>query len=329
MGHPMKRTLAILPGLLAATIVLVPARAPASVPLGTAVPDRAPPKALRTVWILDKDALAALGIGRPSRLAYDAEGRLHVLDAASGRAVTLDGDGRLLHAVGGYGADEGSFRLPIDLAVDRNQSLLVLDRGDAQIVAFDRDGRLLGARALGEAVGDEGHESNARLLFDRFGALWILAPRGRDLIRLDEHLAPSRPGRTLAPEESLRAPRAASFVGGGDVWVFDAGVHALRRFSASGRLAATRPLSGPLADADVSDIACDPAGSIFLADRSGQRVVVFDAAGAFLFERALGGGTVPWRPDALALGPGDHLAVADAERRELQVLVIERGEGRP
>src|SRR5207249_5971911 len=115
----------------------------------------APPRALRVERILDRDALEQAGIRRPSRLAYDSDGNLHVLDAETRRITKLDPRGRVLYEVGGYGSDETSLELPQDLALDRDQSLLVLDRGRGALVAFDRAGRFLGRRPFQGAASEE------------------------------------------------------------------------------------------------------------------------------------------------------------------------------
>ena len=317
----MKRYIATILTISAALSFATRTRA---VPIGTE-PVRGHPRALRTLWILDRPALAAAGIERPTRIAFDGDGRLHVLDSATGRIVTLDPDGHALHSVGGYGADETSFLLPIDLVVDRNQSVLVLDRGRGAVLAFDRDGRYLATRALDDAAADEAREAEARLVLDSFGTLYLLAPRERDLVRLTERLAPARLGRYLVPEDSIRAPRSAAFLPSGEVWVHDVG--ALRLFSSTGRLVLTRRTE--LALTAVSEMALDPEGFLYVADPTGQRIVVLEPRGALEFERTLGGAAVPWRPTSIAYAPSDRIAVADPERREIQVLAVERGDKGP
>src|SRR5438105_15929149 len=56
-----------------------------------------PPRALRVAWVLDRDALEQAGIRRPSRLAYDQDGNLHVLDSETRRVTKLDPRGRVLY----------------------------------------------------------------------------------------------------------------------------------------------------------------------------------------------------------------------------------------
>ncbi|TMQ60830.1 MAG: hypothetical protein E6K76_00580 [Candidatus Eisenbacteria bacterium] len=283
-----------------------------------------PPGALRTEWTFDQDALEAVGIRRPSRLAYDSDGNLHVLDAETRRITKLDPRGRVLYEVGGYGSDETSLELPQDVALDRDQSLLVLDRGRGALVAFDRAGRFLGRRPFQGAASEESRSADARLVLDRFGKLWLLSARTRDLLPLDDRLEPARATRYLVPEDSLLVPLAAAAGARGEVWIYDAARGALRRFDASGRLAFTVSLD-PLPKAvSISDLAVDRGGFLYAADRAGQRILVIGPDGATLLTRVLGGDRVPWRPAALAIGPRGQIAVADPGRGEIQVLVPER-----
>src|SRR5882762_1457355 len=228
-----------------------------------------PPRALRVEWVLDRDALEQAGIRRPSRLAYDSDGNLHVLDAETRRVTKLDPRGRVLYEVGGYGSDETSLTLPVDIAVDRDQSLLVLDRGRGALVAFDRAGHFLGQRLFQESAGEESRGAGARILLDRFGKLWLLSAQAHDLIPLDDRLAPARATRYLIPEDSVQAPLAAAASPGGDLWVYDAARGVLRRFNASGLLIATLGIGPKLDRFSISDLAIDRSGSIYAADNVG------------------------------------------------------------
>ena len=283
-----------------------------------------PPVALRTERIVDREALEALGVPRPSRLVYDAAGDLYVLDAQSRRVVKLDPRGAPLLDLGGYGEDEASFSLPCDLVVDSRQSLLVLDRGKGTVIAFDPAGRFLAARSFGDGVSEEAFAPAARLRIDPFGALWLIAARSRDLVPLDERLERARQSRFLAPEESLSTIAASAFLPGGGVWVHDAGAGVLRRFGASGRLLGSVAFGDSTGSAEPSDLAADGDGYLYAPDVQGQRILVYDSEGALRLTRTLGGPTAPWRPAALAVSRLDRIAVADPARGEIQILVIER-----
>jgi streptogramin lyase len=277
------------------------------------------PYELRTERIFDRDALEAVGIRRPARLAYDSEGNLHVLDSETRHVVKLDPRGRVLYDVGGYGQDETSLELPVDIAVDRDQSLLVLDRGRGAIVAYDRAGRFLGQRLFQGAAAEEAREPGARILLDRFGKLWLLSVRDRDLVALDDRLAPARTTRYLVPEDSLRSPMAVALSRDGEIWVYDAVRVALLRFDPSGRLRSTLRLTG--ARVSISDLAMDRAGYVYAADRTQQDVKgVGPGLDHVVTLRVMGGDTISWRPGALTVGPARQIALADPDRPEIQIL---------
>ncbi len=284
----------------------------------------APPQALRTERILDREALEKLGVPRPSRLTYDREGSLYILDAASRRVVKLDELGTPAWQVGGYGEDATSFSLPSDLVVDRAKSLLVLDRGKGTVVAFDALGRFLGARSVGADVAVEALAPTARLLLDPLGSLWILAPRERDLVPLDDRLERARRSRFLPPEEEVGALAAAAFRPGGDVWIYDASAGAVRLVGSSGRLLRSASLADSTGRSFPVELACDRAGFLYVADPGEQRLLVYDAAGVLRLTRSLGGPNAPWRPASIAVGPSDRVAIADPDRGEIQLLTIER-----
>ena len=97
----------------------------------------------------------------------------------------------------------------------------------------------------------------------------------------------------------------------------------LCRFTSSGRfqlLAAFADSAGSIASADLS---VDGAGNLYVADAAAQRILIFGPSGALRFARVMGGARIPWRPMALALSSSGSLAVADAERNEIQVLAVE------
>jgi streptogramin lyase len=307
---------------LAALLVLT--LAPRHARAGDVKPDSTsfPPYGLRTERILDRDALEAIGIRRPVRLAFDAEGDLHVLDGETRHVVKLDPRGHVLYDVGGYGSDETSLELPADIAVDRDQSLLVLDRGRGALVAFDRAGHFLGQRLFQGAAAEESREAGARLLLDRFGKLWLLSVHDRDLVALDDQLAPLRATRYLVPEDSLRSPMAVASSREGEIWIYDAGRRALLRFDPSGRLTLTLRLDGG-APTSISDLAVDHAGYLFATDHTRQDVKAFGKDLVLTTIRVMGGDRIPWRPGALAIGPGRQIAIADPDRAEIQILIPE------
>jgi DNA-binding beta-propeller fold protein YncE len=272
--------------------------------------------------VLDRATLESWGVARPARLAFDADGALYILDTTRRRLVKVSPEGRLLHEVTLSGEDSAPRAEPGDIVADARGSILILDRAAASVGAYDKSGSLLASHPLGTDLGAEARDPRASLLMDAFGRLWLVAPRERDLVRLDASLARARAGRFLTPEDSVPVPRAAVSAANGEVWIADGGT--LRRFHASGALAGTVPLGDTLAAA-IGALASDRWGYVYAADGAGQRILVFGPTGARALERMTGGASVPWRPGAIAWSPFDRLAVADPERGEVQLLGIERG----
>jgi DNA-binding beta-propeller fold protein YncE len=304
-------------------ILAFPIHAMASPPIGRDLP-AGTPVALRVERILDRTELTRLGAPNPSRLVFDADGSLYALDPGRRRVIKLDPRGAPVLEWGGYGGDEESFSVPSDLAIDRRQSLLVLDRGKNHVAAFDGAGRYLGYRALGEDVRSDALDPAARLLVDPFGALWLVAVRERDLLELNDRLERDRRTRYLAPEESIGALGAVTFLPGQGGWIHDAGHGLLRRFGSGGRLLGSIRLADSTGTILPADLACDSGGSLYVADAQGQRVLVYSATGTLELARQLGGAGVPWTPRAIAVSRLDRVAVADPVRGEIQILSVQR-----
>lgn len=283
-----------------------------------------PPAALRSELVLDRATLESWGVPRPSRLAFDAEGALYILDSGRRRLVKIGADGRFLHEVSVSGADPASTAEPADVCVDARGSVLVLDRAAAAILAYDRGGALLAARPFAPDLAEEARDPRASVLLDAFGRLWLVAPRERDLVRLTASLARERAGRFLTPEDSVGSPAGAAGSPNGAVWIADATSGTLRRYHASGALAGRVRTADSTEASAVTALASDASGYVYAADKAGQRIVVLAPDGARTLERPLGGGDRPWRPVALSWSPRDRLAVADAERGEVQLFAVER-----
>ncbi|HYJ33230.1 MAG TPA: hypothetical protein VE326_08420 [Candidatus Binatia bacterium] len=312
--------------LIAAGPASLPARAAAAPAIRQA--PAGPPEVLRTERIFDRATLESWGVPRPTRLAFDGDGALYILDAGRRRLVKVGEDGALIHDVALSGDDPASTTEPADVVVDARGSALVLDRASASVLAYDKNGALLAARPLASDLADEARDPRAALVQDSFGRLWLLAPRERDLIRLDASLARERAGRFLTPDDSVGTPGAVAATPNGDLWMADAASGALRRFRASGALA-----GGAAGDSAgtgrYAALAVDGSGYVYAADASRQRIVVFDQDGSRVMERVLGGGEHAWRPSAITWGGRDRLAAADAARGEVQIFALERGAGRP
>jgi streptogramin lyase len=300
--------------------VIPPAGASAAPTLGTAAAGA--PRALRTERVLDRATLAAWGVARPTRLAFDGEGALYILDASRRRVVKVDPSGRFLHEVTLSGEEVAPRAEPADVVVDARGSVLILDRATASVLAYDKGGARVATHRFAEDLREEAEDPRAVLLLDAFGRLWLIAPRERDLVRLDASLGRDRSGRFLTPEDSVAVPAAATTLPNGETWIADAPAGRVRRFRASGAL--TRAVAAPDSTSRVVALAADRSGYVFAGDVLGQRILVYNPDGALVLDRALGGATSPWRPFAVAWSPLGALAAADPERGEVQMFSVER-----
>jgi DNA-binding beta-propeller fold protein YncE len=78
----------------------------------------------------------------PVAAAVDAQGRIHVVDAALARCQTFSRDGIYLNAVGSEGTGSGQLARPVDIAAQGEQ-LAVVDAERKTLLFFDTKGRFL------------------------------------------------------------------------------------------------------------------------------------------------------------------------------------------
>jgi len=73
-------------------------------------------------------------------LAFDARGRIHVMDTGNRRVQVFDGAGTYVRTVGGPGDGPGEFDAPSSLSVDASGDLSVHDFGHRSVLRFDSTG---------------------------------------------------------------------------------------------------------------------------------------------------------------------------------------------
>lgn len=86
---------------------------------------------------------------RPSGVAVDAEGRVHVADAANHRIQTFDGEGRVIRVFGELGSGPGQLRFPYDIACGPDNRLYVAEFNNHRVSVFETEGRFV--KTIGEA----------------------------------------------------------------------------------------------------------------------------------------------------------------------------------
>lgn len=81
--------------------------------------------------------------GSINAVAFDAGGRLFILDAGNRRIAQVGSDGKLVRSIGRIGRGPGEFSRPVGLAVTKDQHLVVFDAGQSAFSVFDTAGRFI------------------------------------------------------------------------------------------------------------------------------------------------------------------------------------------
>jgi DNA-binding beta-propeller fold protein YncE len=221
----------------------------------------------------------------PRGLAAAGDGTLYVADAALHRIWQVTADGVVSDFWGDYGVAMGQFHTPWDLALDDEGALYVADTWNHRIQKMARTGALL--------------------------ATW-----GR-LVQVDAGDPTGQGG--------FYGPRGVAVAPDGRIYVADAGNHRIQVFDTEGAflldvgggMGAATGEAGLLRE--PSGLAFAPDGTLFVADAWNRRVLVFDAAGAYLREWEVpvwGQGRPDDRPQ-LAWADGRLFATDPAHQRVL------------
>jgi hypothetical protein len=84
-------------------------------------------------------------------VAFDARGRLYVVDRGARRVLVYDSSGRFQRELGRIGGGPGEFMLPVGVAVTADGLTAVGDAGHRSILLFDAEGRHVRSVSLGNA----------------------------------------------------------------------------------------------------------------------------------------------------------------------------------
>jgi hypothetical protein len=98
-------------------------------------------EAVYTVGALDGDDWETFG--RVTTVAFDASGRLFILDTDASRVTVLGPDGSLVHAFGQQGEGPGEFLQPFGMAVLSGGEVALFDFGHQAFQLFGSDGAFL------------------------------------------------------------------------------------------------------------------------------------------------------------------------------------------
>ncbi len=163
----------------------------------------------------------AVGRVRPVAMAADKGGAVYVADADRDRLLAFDFSGRFVRAIGGLGANAGSFRGLSGVAVAPHGELVTTERVNARVQRLDVDGRVLGGWKL--ALG-RGRGALAVAVDDSSRVAVAAEAEGTvQVFRSD--------GTRLALRTGLQRPRALAFAPDGSLLVAETAPGRVRRLT--------------------------------------------------------------------------------------------------
>jgi len=230
--------------------------------------------------------------------------------------------------------DGRKFGQTISVDIDRDgRSIWVFERcggtscadsGVAPILKFDPAGKLVTSFGKGMFVRPHGlhvdHEGNIWATDDKGHQVFKLSPDGKVLLALGRAgVAGDGPDTFNSPSDVLVAPTGEIFIADGHGGNTNARVV---KFSADGKFikAWGRKGAGPGEFNVPHRLALDSNGRLFVADRSNNRIQIFDQEGKFLAEWKQFG-----RPSGIFIDRNDRFYVADSESNMTQNPGFRRG----
>jgi sugar lactone lactonase YvrE len=302
----------------------------------------------------------------PSGVAVDGTGTVYVADTVnstirkispSGEVTTLAGEPRTTGTSDGQGS-AARFTLPMAITVDTSGHLYVADSGNYTVRKISPSGvvsTLAGVAGL-SGSGDGGGTATCcpgrfaaigSVALDAAGNLYV-ADRGNHTIR---RVAPDGGVTTVAglaqssghvDADGILArfslPRGVAADDQGNVFVADAGNHAIRKVDLAGRVSTFAGRPGIPGSADggpgdnrfhfPADVAIAGSGDLYVADSDNHVIRKITAAGvASTFAGSAGapgsadgsGGTARfWRPTGIALDRAGNVYVADSSNSSIR-----------
>jgi tripartite motif-containing protein 71 len=267
--------------------------------------------------------------GFPYGVALDAAGNVYVADDINHRVVKLNPQLGFAGAWGGFGTKPGQLAFPRALASDPAGNNYVADTANDRISVFDAEGNFL--RALGISARGPGQLTAPRgLAIDPTGRL-LAADTVGNRVELFAPISEAFAGQwTTAAGRGFNAPAGIAVDPHGSVYVADRGNARVSHFWGDGTYLSE--IGGPanIGGAQLSGpagVAISPTAT-YVADTAHNRILIYSNEGALTGKWGADDGNGPAgtgpgqfnRPQALAVGPGGDVYVADTGNNRIQRL---------
>ena len=169
------------------------------------------------------------------------------------------------------------------VAVDKDDNVWVFNRGAHPVIQFDSNGKML--RSWKEPVIKSSHG----IRVDPEGRIWTVDVKGHQLFKWTPEgrllMVLGRGAGNDASKDAFNEPTGISFASNGDLLISDGYVNSrVVRYNKDGVYQTQWGRKGT-ADGEfqlVHDVAVDNRGRVYVADRTNERVQVFDPDGKFL-----------------------------------------------
>lgn len=169
------------------------------------------------------------------------------------------------------------------VAVDKQDNVWVFNRGAHPVIQFDKSGNML--QSWGEGLFKSAHG----IRVDSEGSIWAVDVKGHIVLKFSpagrvEMVIGRSPGNNDS-RDSFNEPTAIAFGGNGDLYISDGYVNSrVIKFNRGGDYLLHWGTKGT-GDGQfnlVHDVTLDSQSRVYVADRTNQRVQIFDANGKFL-----------------------------------------------
>ncbi|MGH9428370.1 MAG: peptidyl-alpha-hydroxyglycine alpha-amidating lyase family protein [Terriglobia bacterium] len=179
------------------------------------------------------------------------------------------------------------------VAVDKQDNVWVFNRGAHPVIQFDKNGNLL--QSWGEGL----FKSSHGIRIDADGNVWAIDVKGHLVLKFSPagkvQMVIGRSSGDNNSKDSFNEPTGVAFAANGDLFISDGYVNSrVIKFNREGDYLTHWGSKGE-GDGQfnlVHDVTLDSAGKVYVADRTNQRVQIFDGSGKFLGKWA--GIGAPW-----------------------------------
>jgi YYY domain-containing protein len=246
----------------------------------------------------------------PRGVARAPDGALYVADFGNGRIQRVAADLRALGGFGASGERPGEFHDPCGVTVGADGSVYVADTWNQRVQKLSATGQPLDVWAA-SFYGPRG------IALGRDGRIYVADTGNNRVVRLGPQGAVERTWGAR-DVDLLRGPVGIAVSGANEVYVADVGHRRVAVFSSDGELQRSWPIEG-WAESALQEPYLDvgPDGVVWVTDPSGNRVLLFDAAGGPL-GTTLGGHLS--MPVGIAVVDAEHAVVSNVRSQSLTVV---------